>query len=80
MMTFSIHLDVDVLFGRRFEEFESELVSELFTSLVGNDAFVLHIAFVAYKNNLSVVPRVRFDLGAPVVKEIIDLFCISFSR
>jgi len=76
----SLHLDVDILFGRSFEEFESELIGELFASFVGDDALVFHVAFVTYENDLSVVPRVRFNLRTPASRRQSGLKLITHEQ
>lgn len=63
-------LDVDILLGGGLEEFEPQLVSQLLSPLGANDSFVLHIAFVAHQDYLGVVPRVRLDLGHPVLDAV----------
>lgn len=60
--------DVDIFFGRSLEELKTQRIGQLFSTFVRNDAFVLHVAFVANEDHLRVVPRIRFDLGAPAWK------------
>ncbi|KAE8744323.1 hypothetical protein FOCC_FOCC009047 [Frankliniella occidentalis] len=49
-----------------FKELNAELVGELLAALKGDDTLLLHVALVAYKHDLGVVPRVRLDLRHPV--------------
>lgn len=67
-------LDINVLLGRGLVELETQLVCELFTSLVGDDSLVLHVALVPHQDHLGVVPRVRLDLRAPVLDAVEGFF------
>lgn len=66
ILIFNTDLDVVVVFGGRFEEFNVQLVGQRFATLVRYDAFVFHVALVAHQYHLRVVPRVRLDLRDPV--------------
>ena len=65
------YLDVDVLLGWSFEKLQAELVSQLLTPLVGDDALVFHVAFVSDQDDLSVIPRISLDLGAPAEQKCV---------
>ena len=60
-----VYLNVDVLLGRSFKEFKTQLVGELFTSFIRDDTLVFHIALVSHKDNLGVIPRISLDLSTP---------------
>lgn len=64
------YLDVDILFGRRLEELDAQLVRQLLAPLGGDHPFVLHVALVADQDHLGIVARVRFDLRYPILHRI----------
>ena len=61
--------DIYVFLGRRFEEFQAQRICQMFSPFEGDDSFILHVTFVPHQNHLSVVPGIRFDLGAPAEKK-----------
>lgn len=68
--SFFLYLNVNILFGRRLEELDAQLVRQLLASLGGDHPFVLHVALVADQDHLGVVARVRFDLRYPILHRI----------
>lgn len=64
------NLNIYILFGRCLKELNAQLIGQLASALEANHALVLHVAFVAHQYDLSVVPRIRFDLCHPECKDI----------
>jgi len=42
----------------------------MFTAFIGDNSFVLHVAFVSNKNHLRIVPAVSFYLSHPLIKHL----------
>jgi len=62
----STHLNIHILFGRCLKELDAQLIGQLASALKANHTLILHIAFVAHQYNLSIVPRIRFNLCHPL--------------
>lgn len=61
----STNLNVYVLFRAGLKEFHPKLLRKLFSSLETDHTLILHVTFVTYQNDLSVVPRVSLYLSDP---------------
>lgn len=69
-------LNIHILLGRCLEELDAQLIGQLAATLEADHTLILHVAFVAHQYDLSVVPRIRFDLCHPArerEREIIEL-------
>lgn len=58
-------LDIEVVFSTRFKEWEAKLVSQFLSLFMTNCPVFFHVALIANKNNLRIVPWVRFYLTCP---------------
>lgn len=67
-------LDIYVFFGRGFKELESQLISQLSSSIKGNYSLISAVTFVAHEDNLSIIPRISLDLSDPVLDGVEGLF------
>lgn len=63
--TFKHSFHIYIFFGWRFEEFQSQLLGQLFTTFEWDHSFIIHVTFVSHQNHLCIVPWISFNLSYP---------------